>query len=524
MKQAALFFFLFLPLFLLAQIPDVQHYRFALELSDASDTIRGLAVVRYQLPQPSATVNLHLQSVRNGRGMKVSSVQQEGTPVAFKHSGDVLQIAFEQAQPAHTANELSITYAGIPADGLIISKNKYGDRTFFSDNWPNRARQWVPCNDQPNDKASVEFIVTAPVQYQVISNGILVEETSVSATLKKHHWKESVAIPTKVMVIGAARMATALLDSAVGVPVSAWVYPQDRDKGFHDYAITGRMLQFFTDYVGPYGFEKLANVQSKTEFGGMENASAIFYAETSVTGDRRNEDLMAHEVAHQWFGNMATEKSFAHLWLSEGFATYLTNIYLEHQYGVKILQDRLRIDREEVIQFARQTGRPVVDATDNLMSLLNANSYQKGGWVLHLLRRKLGDAHFQKILQTYYAQYRGGNADTEDFRKVAEEVSGASLADFFQQWLYNPGVPKIEIRWKHSRGAVQLVVQQTGDHLFDFPLEIALVNSAGKQELHTLRINKIRENFSLPTATKPTVLLLDPNVNMLFDGSVREER
>lgn len=524
MKQAALFLFFLLPIFLLAQTPDVQHYRFSVELSDASDTIRGHAVVQYQLAQPSAIVHLHLQSVRDGRGMNVSSVRSGKKNVSFRHSGDVLQVNFEQAQPAGAMQELSIQYAGVPADGLIISKNKYGDRTFFSDNWPNRARHWVPCNDHPGDKASVEFIITAPVHYQVISNGVLVEETGISKTLKKHYWKEVVPIPTKVMVIGAAQMATAFLDSAVGVPVSAWVYPQDRDKGFHDYAITGRMLQFFTQYIGPYGFKKLANVQSKTEFGGMENASAIFYAESSVTGDRRNEDLMAHEVAHQWFGNMATEKSFAHLWLSEGFATYLTNVYLEQQYGTKLLQERMRADRETVIQFARQSSRPVVDPTENLMSLLNANSYQKGGWMLHLLRRKVGDALFQKILQTYYARYRGGNADTEDFRRVAEAVSGAPLNDFFQQWLYQPGLPKVEVRWKHNRGQLQIMVQQTGDDLFDFPLEIALVNSAGLQELHTLQINKIKESFSIPAAAKPTVLLLDPNVNMLFDGSVREER
>jgi aminopeptidase N len=524
MKQTALFVFIFLPLLLLAQTPDVQHYRFSVQLSDAYDTIRGQAVVMYQMAQPSAAVHLHLQSVHNGRGMKVLSVQAEGKAIPFSHSGDVLHVTFAQTQPTATTRELVIHYAGIPADGLIISKNKYGDRTFFSDNWPNRARQWIPCNDRPDDKASVEFIVTAPMHYQVISNGVQVEETAVSSTHKKHHWKESVAIPTKVMVIGAARMAAGFIDSAVGVPVSAWVYPQDRDKGFHDYAITGRMLQFFSQYIGPYGFQKLANVQSKTEFGGMENASAIFYAETSVTGDRRNEDLMAHEVAHQWFGNMATERSFAHLWLSEGFATYLTNIYLERQYGVKALQDRMRSDRETVIQFARQSSRPVVDPTDNLMSLLNANSYQKGGWVLHLLRRKVGDAPFQKILQTYYARYRGSNADTDDFRKVAEEVSGISLEPFFQQWLYGPGVPKVEVRWKYSRGQLQLVVQQTGDEFFDFPLEIALVNSAGQQELHTLHINKIRDSFSVPATAKPTVLLLDPNVNMLFEGSVREER
>jgi aminopeptidase N len=282
------------------------------------------------------------------------------------------------------------------------------------------------------------------------------------------------------------------------------------------------MLRFFSAYIGPYPFQKLANVQSTTIFGGMENASAIFYDEKTVTGDGTHEDLMAHEVAHQWFGNTASERSFAHLWLSEGFATYMTNVYLEQKYGLRRMQDRLAAERQQVIDFGRREKLAVVNETQNLMSLLNANSYQKGSWVLHMLRRDVGDALFTQILQTYYRRFRGGNATTQDFQQVAESVSGKQLHSFFNQWLYQPGIPKISVQWKWSGGTVQATVQQTGETLFHFPLEIGFVDAQGTQTVHRIFVNKTKERFALPAAQKPTVVLLDPDVNLLFEGSVRE--
>jgi aminopeptidase N len=504
-----------------SQLPDVQQYHFNIELSDRSDSIKGLATIRFKLNSDYKTVDFDLAAVRNGKGMQVQAVTAADKPLQFTHRQDVVRIQLTDSMQAAPEGEVQIRYAGIPSDGLIISKNKYGDRTFFSDNWPNRAHQWVPCNDRPDDKAAVTFAVTAPAHYQVISNGMLQEETNVGEE-KRTVWQEATPIPTKVMVIGAARMATGYLDTAAGVPVWAWVYPQDRDRGFEDYARTKEMLRFFTAYIGPYAFQKLANVQSKTIFGGMENASAIFYAENSITNDIASEGLMAHEVAHQWFGNTVTERSFAHLWLSEGFATYLTNIYLEQKYGLRKLQDNLAAERQQVIDFSRREKSAVVNETPNLMSLLNANSYQKGGWVLHMLRRELGDPVFKQILQTYYRRFGGGNADTPDFQKVAEEISGKQLGTFFSQWLYKPGLPKINVQWKWSGGTVQATVQQTGETHFSFPLEIGFVDAQGIQTIHRIFVNKTKERFDLPATQKPTVVLLDPAVNLLFEGTIRE--
>lgn len=522
MQKLCIIFFLFAYSIGFSQDIDVQHYKFQLQLSDESDRIQGTAEMQVQFMQPQTSFSLDLVQVKgNGKGMKVDSVKGENI-AGFQQAADKVNIQLKNA--ADSIKSVKVFYSGIPADGLIISKNKYGDRTFFSDNWPNRAHHWIPCHDAPNDKASVEFMVTAPAHYQVVSNGIQMEETSLEKSKKLTHWKESVPIPTKVMVIGAAQFAVARVDSCAPVPITAWVYPQDRQKGFYDYKLTDQILNFFIHYIGSYAFEKLANVQSKTIFGGMENASSIFYAEKTVTGDRRAEDLMAHEIAHQWFGNMATEKSFPHIWLSEGFATYMTDIYMEHQYGKEVLQQRLREEREEVIQFNRSTNKPVVDSISALMDLLNDNSYEKGAWVLHMLRGKVGDTVFQKIIRAYYEQYKGSNAETRDFQAIAEKVSGQILKPFFDQWLYQPGMPRIKGEWKFDKNKVYITIQQQGKNIYQFPLEVGFIDATGKQTVQTLSITSGKETFSFPVSGKLSKVILDPNTALLFEGSIVEKR
>jgi aminopeptidase N len=248
----------------------------------------------------------------------------------------------------------------------------------------------------------------------------------------------------------------------------------------------------------------------------MENASCIFYAENSVKGDRSSEDLLAHEIAHQWFGDMASEKSFAHLWLSEGFATYLTNIYLENKYGKEAMIQRLQKDREEVIKFAKTSFRAVVDSTKDLMSLLNANSYQKGGWILHMLRNEVGDTIFQKIIETYYNQYKGGNAETRDFEAIAEKVSGKELTWFFHQWLYGPGIPQLLFRKTITREGVQLTVEQQQKNVYQFTLPIYIETSGTKSKTGHFRISERTKTFLLSKDEKAKIRI-DPDCTLLFE-------
>jgi aminopeptidase N len=504
---------------------DVLHYQYSIEVNDKNDTVIGEAAIRFVQLSNTRTVTFDLAAVNKaGKGMKVLSVNsglERRTANYFTHVGERLTIELPKARNGDTVN-LLIVYKGLPDDGLIISRNKYGDRTFFADNWPNRAHHWIPCNDQPSDKANFGFTVTAPAEYSVISNGIKINERSLPGDKKRTEWAEGVSLPSKVMVIGVAKFAVkTFADSPSGIPVSAWVYRQDSTKGVYDYAPAPGIVKFFSDYIAPFPYEKLANVQSKTIFGGMENASAIFYFEGSVTGKGGVEDLLAHEIAHQWFGDMASEKSFTHLWLSEGFATYLTDIYWQHKYGEKDFTERLKKEREEVIQFARSNDHPVVDSLSPYMDLLNANSYQKGGWVLHMLRNELGDSTFHKIIQTHYQRYRGGNADTRDFEAVAEKVSGRDLKWFFDQWLYRPGIPKLEVTWRP--GAKTVRVRQAQKEVLRFPLEISFVSQDGKKLLQRLSVTKADEEFKISGNPTNKDVVLDPNTVLLFSGSVVKE-
>jgi len=507
---------------------DVLQYVFELQLSDETDEVRGAATVavRFLKPLDSFQLDLTKKDALSGKGMLVSKLEEDGQAVPFSQEKQTLTIHLNETAAKGVIHTYRIKYRGIPADGLIISKNKYGQRTFFGDNWPNRAHNWLPTVDHPSDKATVEFIVTAPDHYQVVANGFQLEETNLTDNLKLTHWKEETPLPTKVMVIGAARFGVQRAGEVDGVPVSSWVYPQDRKAGFYDYSQAMEVLHFFVENIGDYPFEKLANVQSKTRYGGMENAGNIFYFENSVTGDRSHEDLLAHEIAHQWFGDSASEKNWFHIWLSEGFATYLADLYIENKYGKTKFRQRLKTERKKALEFGKQKQAPVIDTTIlDYNQLLNPNSYQKGGWALHMLRRKVGEENFWKGLQAYYQKFRDGNALTEDFRKVMEEVSGEDLEDFFKQWLYRPGNPSVEVEWElKTDGSLHLSVKQTqaGD-AFRFPLDIEAVNATTEQSQRwTIEVASKESEFDLKCDFVPSKIILDPDTRLLFSAKVSE--
>ncbi len=508
---------------------DVLHYKYEIELSDLSDSIKAKANIQVKFNQPSDKLWLDLASPNKaGKGMLAYKfLEDDNKSLTGKQTGNKLELILSTPAEKDETKSFTIEYKGIPADGLIISKTKYGHRSFFADNWPNRGHNWLPCVDDPGDKATVEFIVSAPQHYQVVSNGVQIEESDLANGYKLTHWKEDTPIATKVMVIGVARFSVNLagmIDQCI--PVYSWVYPEDRDKGFYDYAQANEILPFFIQHVGPYGYKKLANVQSKTTFGGLENANTIFYHENSINGQRKSEALMAHEIAHQWFGNMATEKSFAHLWLSEGFATYMTILYMESKYGKDSARAMLAEDRREVIEYAKMGDRPVVDETKDYMQLLNPNSYQKGGWVLHMLRSQLGDSIFWKSIRNYYATYAGKNADTKDLQDIFEKTSGKDLSQFFRQWLYTPGVPRLDIGWKYKAAEkkITLQVKQTQETPFSFPLDIAIRSSEGKIETKQIRVSRAEQSFTIPVKAAVKGIEPDPNITFLGEMRVKESK
>lgn len=509
-------FLLFFYLSASAQIPgsaiDAQHYTFNIDLNDNDNNINAKAEVTLKFVKNATAFDLDLVKKNStGKGMLVSSVTENGKILTFTQSADKLTI--NSPTTTGSTHTYAITYNGIPADGLIISTNKHGKRTFFGDNWPNRAHNWLVSVDNPADKASVDFVVSAPAHYDVIANGLKISETTLPQNKKQTRWRETAQLSTKIMVIGVADFAIQHTADVSGIPVYSYVFPQDSVKGFKSYGYAKEILPFFINKIGPYAYKKLANVQSKTIFGGMENAGAIFYFEDSP-GDKGIEELMAHEIAHQWFGDAASEKNWQNLWLSEGFASYMANYYLEIKYGSDSLKKRLLSQREKVFEFEKDRLTPVVDTTvkSDFMQLLNPNSYQKGSWVLHMLRRKLGDDVFWKGIRQYYAQYNGSNANTDDFRNVMEKASGKELSVFFKQWLKTAGHPVLKISFDTSteKGKIVVKVEQQQALLYDMPLEYVV-----NKQAYSVNIKDRLTTFKVQMPIND--IAFDPNVNSLAE-------
>jgi aminopeptidase N len=440
---------------------DVLHYRFQVKLSDASDSIAGEAQVELRFLKAGVQeVGLDLTSLVEGKGMVVDSVLASGAALSYTHQNHRLTIRLPQAAAAQETRSFRVKYHGVAAAGLRIGPNQHGERTFFSHNWPDLARQWLPLVDHPYDKATSEFFIEAPVHYQVVANGLLLEETDLGNGNRLTHWKQSVPIASWLNAIAVGRFSVKYFGSSHGIVFSDWVFPQDREKGIATFEQPTRdAFEFFTNFIGPYPYEKLANVQSAGLSGGTEHASVIFYGEKSVTNAAAT-GLVTHEIAHQWFGDSITEKDWDDVWLSEGFATYFTLLCLEHVSGRDAFLAGLEKSRNTITEYEKKVpGLPIIhDNLDDMKRVLNPLVYQKGGWVLHMLRARMGLAKFRAAIRDYYQNYRDRSASTAEFRAVIERHAGEDLGWFFEQWLKRPGVPEIEMEWSYDASAKQAIL------------------------------------------------------------------
>jgi aminopeptidase N len=507
---------------------DVQHYTFRVTLADDSDEIVGETTVALQFAEGNvAGFELDLASASSGKGMTVASVTSAGAPARYEHRENRLRITLDPPPRSGERREFTVAYRGVPAGGLRIGPNRHGERTFFSENWPDKARQWLPTIDHPYDKATSEFLIVAPVRYQAVANGLLQEERDLADGRRLTHWKQSVPIATWLNAIGVARFSSHHAGTVRGVPLQTWVFPQDRDAGLATFeGVARRALEFYGEHIGPYAYEKLANVQAAGLRGGTEHASAIFYEERSASG-REATTLVAHEVAHQWFGDSVTERDWDDVWLSEGFATYFTLLFTEHDHGRDAFVAGLKRSRDLVFAAeARETGLAVLHTNlADTRKVLNPLVYQKGGWMLHMLRGQLGTDTFWAGIREYYRRHRDGHASTDDFRRVMEETSGRDLSGFFRQWLARAGSPAVEGTWSHDPSAGQLVVEltqtQPGEP-YCLPIEIGISNDGSS----TARIEKAEltdrsHRFEFSAAKEPSTVTLDPNCWVLMKSSLK---
>lgn len=487
---------------------DVLHYRIEVDVPAAGEEIAARAELTVKpIAPPLASLELDLA------GLTVDEVTIEGAPATYERTGAKLRInAGKRAEPFR----VRIRYHGKPADGLFLRDNKHGRRGVFADNWPNRAHHWFPSVDHPSDKATVEFVIVAPPTYDVIANGSRIGSTILADGTRRTHWSEAAQIPVHCMVFGATEFAVVRMGEWNGTEITYYLYPPDREHGIRELGRTKEMLALYSNLVGPYPYSKLALVESSTRFGGMENASAIFLDEKRIDGQGTLEGLAAHEIAHQWFGDSVSQTQWADLWLSEGFATYFGHLFFERADGPEVFAQRMKDSRENYLKANRVQERPIHEAAvTNLFDLLNKFTYDKGAWVLHMLRGIMGDAAFFGAVRDYYTAYRDRNATTAELRMIMERHAGQSLEWFFRQWIFEAGHPQYALDWAWNDGKVQVTIEQKqSGTVFRMPVVIEL-RGEGAPRRETVLVDERREQVEIASEQQPVTVVLDPDEAVL---------
>jgi aminopeptidase N len=444
---------------------DAIHHDITISVGDTGNHIVGITQTTWVL-RSSEPVEVQLDSA-----FRVVRVLTDGEgerrlgriTFAILPSGGVYIPHLRQAGDTLTT---SIRYHGPVSDGLVIRTDSTGRRTIFADNWPDRAHHWFPLEDHASDKATVDFHIEVGGGIRVIANGRLLKIDTLPHGRAVWHFTMTQRIPPYGMVFGAGPLTSAALPDAACavkcVPTAVLSFPEDSawavDGPFRQ---AGDMVDFFSRLIGPFPYDRLSHVQSTTIFGGVENPTAIFYDGGAYPSRKLGPVTVAHETAHQWFGDAVTEDDWHHLWLSEGFATYFSALWVQHAQG----DSAFRVQMQRAAQAVRQskaTARPILDfAATDLMGLLNSNNYPKGSWVLHSLRGLIGDSAFTAGIREYYRVFRDSTALSSDFARVMGAAAGQDLEWYFRQALTQPGYPQLAVAWTYQRKQLTLTVRET---------------------------------------------------------------
>ncbi|MGH9812393.1 MAG: M1 family aminopeptidase [Candidatus Acidiferrales bacterium] len=502
-----------------------------------------LSALDWEKREIAGTVTLALAPLGDGlrqvrldaAEMRIESVMAGEQPLEFVHNNGTLTVTLDRSYNAGEGIELAIRYRARPRKGLYF--------TGPDKEYPKKPKQvwtqgeseynhyWIPVYDFPNEKATSEMIVTVPADMIAISNGKLTEvREDKAAGTKTFHWREEVPHTSYLisLIVGKFDEHT---DDAGGVPVENYVPPgTDAATVARSFEQTAAMIRYYHDWTGiPYPYEKYAQTTVE-EFlwGGMENVSATtLYTDTlhdeAAAPNFTSEGLVAHELVHQWWGDLLTCRDWSHIWLNESFATFFTNLWYEQRYGRdeydyrrwEDMRDSLKEDREE---YRRPIVMPVyVDEMD----LFDSHSYPKGGLVLDMLRYVLGDAQFQKALRHYAAKHARQSVDTEDLRKAIGEATGQELGWFFAEWLYAAGHPEFSVNaeWQDDTKQLHLTVEQKQKReemtpLFRMPVEIEVVTAQGQQTFR-VEVSLARHDFYFALSERPTRVRFDPGQRII---------
>jgi aminopeptidase N len=476
---------------------DALRYDISLRIDPPAETIAGSVVMRVR-----ALTDLDAVEVDCGSNLTVDSTRVGGLSASFSRPSDDM-VSVTLPEPLRQGDSVTITlsYHGgsipSPFSGFeFFSKHGTGTTEFpvvSTMSEPDYSHVWWPCKDRFDDKALASLTIDAPSAYVVVGFGLGNTEESPIEGRRVTRWETVYPITPYLVSFAASNyVGWSGRYHVAPLPFSFYAYPEDSVKAAADWSTTGDAVEALENYFGPYpfrsasiGIEKLGVVEYPWRSGAMENQTIVFMGDGLVTGDRRNDTVLAHEIAHQWFGDAVTPTSPDHIWLNEGFATYGEALYAEFTSGTPGYRARMMRYRHPVtIEYRGALVQPE--------EIFNSTVYRKGAWVLHMLRGVLGPNEFFHALQTYYQRYEYANASTDDFVRAVEETVGRDLRWFFIPWLYGEGRPRLAWDWSaddlSGEHQVRLMITQIQDPIsyphgapggeefesYRFPLQVRL--------------------------------------------------
>ncbi|MDE0891014.1 MAG: M1 family metallopeptidase [Planctomycetota bacterium] len=501
---------------------DAEHYRLALTVDPLSRSIEGSCSIRMRANEVTARVELDLV------GLTVTEVvTQLGVQLSFKQDAEILSVDLLERAAKGALVELEISYRGSPKKGLWFAGEENGAPThLFTQGECEDSRWWFPCFDYPADRATSELIVTMPAEWRSVAAG---ELKSSSAAEKSHteHWQMTTPHPVYLTTLVAGDLALEESDWE-GVPLWFLAPKKFAEWMPASFEETDEILDCFSELTGlkyPYSKYSQACVEG-FPVGGMENISATTLTCETLSDSRGYQDeeswsLVAHEAAHQWFGDLLTCETWPHIWLNEGFATYFTLLYAEESRGLDDFRVRVRDTQESYLRLDRGFNRrPTVwdQYVDPIDLFFGGQAYPGGASRLHLLRFILGDEDFFAGIRRYVSLHANSGVTTNEFQQVMEEVSGRDLEIFFRQWFYSAGFPefRVEWSWDEEDSVVRLRVEQTQakynwtPEVFKLPVDVE-VKTGSDSELHRIQLSKRSEVFELACDVRPRWVRFDKN-------------
>lgn len=496
---------------------DVLHYALVVSFDEAAETVTGSATIRL------TPLAVRLDSVvLDAVDMDVRSVALGGRRKALFHNRTPeLTVNLDRAYAPGETLSVTVEYSCRPAKGLYFirddsSGNRHAQIWTQGEDMDNR--YWFPCYDYPNDKATSEVTATVREDFTLLSNGRLVSETrDRPGKTRTFHWRQAKPHSAYLIMIAAGRYA--VVQERYGrLPLSYYVYPADTAKVRQTFGGTADMMRFFEDYTGvPYPWEKFAQVIiDDFMWGGMENTSVVTLNTATVVDARGaldfpSEGVVAHELAHQWWGDMVTCRDWTHLWLNEGFATYAECLYSEAVRGEDEFQYAMIQSSYQIRNSDRIAGRKPIVSHESFPT----NLYSRGAWVLHMLRDILGDDLFRRGMRAYLARYAYACAETNEFRLALEDATGQNLDWFFDQWVTGAGLPKLTVTKEWDEESKELTVhltqKQPADSLtgvFRFPVRMEFTTRGGKTA-RRYWVNAREEVFRVPLDGPPLMVIAD---------------